>query len=195
MLQTDADIVSGTPAARWPTRRPGDRHGHRERVKLTGPLLRARVRHPHQRRAVGRTSDRGGPSQCDRTDRAARLPRRAGPPGSNSSPQQQAQQQRKQIQQQQQGNGPGGVGAARQWPRQRSGAAEHGCTDDDADTTVPSSVARPAPERSSTACCAAPPPRAPGWSADDVITAINGQAVTSPTSLTVMMSASGRAAG
>ncbi len=109
------------------------------------------------------------------------------PPGSNSSPLQQAQQQRKQIQQQQQGNGSGGVGGS---PGNGQAPQNTGCTDDDADTTVPSSVA---PANSGAlvdgVLCGTAASGA-GLVSGDVITAVNGQAVTSPTALTAMMSAS-----
>ena len=109
------------------------------------------------------------------------------PPGSNSSPQQQAQQQRKQIQQQQQSNGSGGVGGSH-----GNGQAPQntGCTDDDADTTVPSSVAPAGSGALVDGVLCGTAASGAGLVSGDVITAINGQAVTSPTSLTVMMSAS-----
>ncbi len=116
------------------------------------------------------------------------------PPGSSSSPQQQAQQQRKQIQHQQQGSEPGGVGGSPGGPGNGHGNGQApqntGCTDDDADTTVPSSVA---PARSGAlvdgVLCGTAASGA-GLVSGDVITAVNGQAVTSPNALTAMMSAS-----
>jgi len=113
------------------------------------------------------------------------------PPGSNSSPQQQAQQQRKQIQQQQQGNGPGGVGGSPGNGHGNGQAPQNtGCTDDDADTTVPSSVAPAGSGALVDGVLCGTAASGAGLVSGDVITAINGQAVTSPTSLTVMMSAS-----
>jgi S1-C subfamily serine protease len=109
------------------------------------------------------------------------------PPGSNSSPQQQAQQQRKQIQQQQQSNGSGGVGGSH-----GNGQAPQntGCTDDDADTTVPSSVAPASSGALVDGVLCGTAASGAGLVSGDVITAVNGQAVTSPTALTAMMSAS-----
>jgi S1-C subfamily serine protease len=113
------------------------------------------------------------------------------PPGSNSSPQQQAQQQRKQIQQQQQGNGSGGVGGS---PGNDHGNGQPpqntGCTDDDADTTVPSSVAPASSGALVDGVLCGTAASGAGLVSGDVITAVNGQAVTSPTALTAMMSAS-----
>jgi len=113
------------------------------------------------------------------------------PPGSNSSPQQQAQQQRKQIQQQQQSNGSGGVGGS---PGNGNGNGQApqntGCTDDDADTTVPSSVAPASSGALVDGVLCGTAASGAGLVSGDVITAVNGQAVTSPTALTAMMSAS-----
>jgi S1-C subfamily serine protease len=109
------------------------------------------------------------------------------PPGSNSSPQQQAQQQRKQIQQQQQSNGSGGVGGSH-----GNGQAPQntGCTDDDADTTVPSSVAPASSGALVDGVLCGTAAAGAGLVSGDVITAVNGQAVASPTALTAMMSTS-----
>ena len=111
------------------------------------------------------------------------------PPGSNSSPQQQAQQQRKQIQQQQRSNGSGGLGGS---PGNGNGQAPQstGCTDDDADTTVPSSVAPASSGALVDGVLCGTAASGAGLVSGDVITAVNGQAVTSPTALTAMMSAS-----
>ena len=109
------------------------------------------------------------------------------PPGSNSSPQQQAQQQRKQIQQQQQSNGSGGVGGSHgnvQAPQNT------GCTEDDADTTVPSSVAPASSGALVDGVLCGTAASGAGLVSGDVITAVNGQAVASPAALTAMMSAS-----
>jgi hypothetical protein len=113
------------------------------------------------------------------------------PPGSSSSPQQQAQQQRKQIQQQQQGNGSGGVGGSPGNGHGNGQAPQNtGCTDDDADTTVPSSVAPASSGALVDGVLCGTAASGAGLTSGDVITAVNGQAVTSPTALTAMMSAS-----
>ena len=111
------------------------------------------------------------------------------PPGSNSSPQQQARQQRKQIQQQQQNSGSGGVGGS---PGNGNGQARQstGCTNDDADTTVPSSVAPASSGALVDGVLCGTAASGAGLVSGDVITAVNGQAVTSPAALTAMMSAS-----
>ena len=109
------------------------------------------------------------------------------PQSGSASPQQQAQQQRQQIQQQQQGAGPGGPPSTGGNGQPAGNAA---CTNDDSDTTVPSRIA---PARSGalvdgvlcgTAAAAA------GIVSGDVITTVNGEAITTPGSLTAMMSGS-----
>jgi S1-C subfamily serine protease len=113
------------------------------------------------------------------------------PPGSNSSPQQQAQQQRMQIQQQQQSSGSGGVGGSPGNGHGNGQAPQNtGCTDDDADTAVPSSVAPAGSGALVDGVLCGTAASGAGLVSGDVITAVNGQAVTSPTSLTAMMSAS-----
>ena len=101
------------------------------------------------------------------------------PQSNSSSPAQQAQQQRQQIQQQQQTT----ARAARQ--RQRIGQWPAAAGRRPAPTTTQTPRCRrpsrpPAPGPSSTACSAVPPPRPPGWPSGDVITAVNGHAVTTP---------------
>ena len=110
------------------------------------------------------------------------------PQSNSTSPAQQASQQRQQIQQQQQeqlGGGPPGTGGGSGNSQSPPPAA---CTNDDADTTVPSSIA-PASTGSlvdgvlcGTAAATA------GLHGGDVITVVNTHAVTTPGSLTAMMS-------
>ncbi|MGP0026839.1 MAG: S1C family serine protease [Streptosporangiaceae bacterium] len=111
------------------------------------------------------------------------------PPGSNSSPQRQAQQQRKQIRQQQQSGGSGGAGGSN---GNGNGPARPGtgCTNDDADTTVPSSVAPASSGALVDGVLCGTAASGAGLVSGDVITAVNRQAVTSPAALTAMMSAS-----
>ena len=109
------------------------------------------------------------------------------PQSNSTSPAQQASQQRQQIQQQQEqlGGGPPGTGGGSGNSQSPPPAA---CTNDDADTTVPSSIA---PARTGalvdSVLCGTAAATA-GLAGGDVITAVNTHAVTTPGSLTAMMS-------
>jgi S1-C subfamily serine protease len=102
------------------------------------------------------------------------------PQSTSSSPRQQAAQQRRQVQQQdQQGAGPGSsTGPA------GSGTGSSGCVVDNSDTSVPASIA-PAGQGSLVdgVLCGTPAATA-GLVSGDVITMINGRAVTTPATLT-----------
>ncbi len=110
------------------------------------------------------------------------------PQSNSTSPAQQASQQRQQVQQQQQeqlGGGPpgtgGGSGKGQSPPRA-------GCTNDDADTTVPSSIAPAGTGALVDGVLCGTAAATDGLAGGDVITAVNTHAVTTPGSLTAMMS-------
>ena len=105
------------------------------------------------------------------------------PQSNSSSPVQQAQQQRQQIQQQQEGAGPPGGGTGNGQPS--NGGA---CTNDDADTSVPSSIAPASSGALVDGVLCGTAAAAAGLVSGDVITAVNGRAVATPGSLTAMMS-------
>jgi S1-C subfamily serine protease len=106
------------------------------------------------------------------------------PQSNSSSPQQQAAQQRQQERQQSQqgsgsggGTGPGGTG-----PR------ASGCVLDNSDTSVPASIAPVSRGALVDGVLCGTAAGAAGLVSGDVITSVNGQAVTSPTSLTQRVS-------
>ena len=109
------------------------------------------------------------------------------PQSSSAIPQQQAQQQRQQIQQQQQGAGPGGPPST---GSNGQAAPNTACTNDDADTTVPSRIAPAASGALVDDVLCGTAAAAAGIVSGDVITTVNGQAITTPGSLTAMMSGS-----
>jgi S1-C subfamily serine protease len=106
------------------------------------------------------------------------------PQSNSTSPAQQAQQQRQQIQQQQQGAGPPGRnnGAGNGQPPPAS------CTNAQADTSVPSSIAPASSGALVDGVLCGTAAATAGLVSGDVITAVNGQPVTTPGSLTAMMS-------
>ncbi len=108
------------------------------------------------------------------------------PESGSASPQQQAQQQRQQIQQQQSA-GPGGPpsGGSNGQPAQNAG-----CTSDDSDTTVPSRIAPASSGALVDGVLCGTAAAAAGIVSGDVITTVNGQAITTPGSLTALMSGS-----
>ncbi len=111
------------------------------------------------------------------------------PQSNSTSPVQQAQQQRQQIQQQQQqqqqqqGTGLPGSGTGSGQPPRRAA-----CSNDDADTSVPSSIAPASSGALVDGVLCGTAAATAGLVSGDVITAVNGQAVTTPGSLTAMMS-------
>ena len=106
------------------------------------------------------------------------------PQSNSTSPVQQAQQQRQQIQQQQQqGTGLPGSGTGSGQPPRRVA-----CSNDDADTSVPSSIAPASSGALVDGVLCGTAAATAGLVSGDVITAVNGQAVTTPGSLTAMMS-------
>ena len=107
------------------------------------------------------------------------------PQSNSTSPAQQASQQRQQTQQQEQpGGGPPGTGGGTGNGQSPPGAA---CTNDDADTTVPSSVAPASTGALVDGVLCGTAAATAGLASGDVITAVNTHAVTTPGSLTAMM--------
>ncbi len=109
------------------------------------------------------------------------------PQSGSASPQQQAQQQRQQIQQQQQSAGPGGPpgSGSNGQPAQNAG-----CTNDGSDTTVPSRIAPAGSGALVDGVLCGTAAADAGIVSGDVITTANGQAITTPGSLTTLMSGS-----
>ena len=108
------------------------------------------------------------------------------PQSNSTSPVQQAQQQRQQIQQQQGTGLPGsgtGSGTGSGKPPRRVA-----CSNDDGDTSVPSSIAPASSGALVDGVLCGTAAATAGLVSGDVITAVNGQAVTTPGSLTAMMS-------
>jgi S1-C subfamily serine protease len=103
------------------------------------------------------------------------------PQSNSSSPQQQAAQQRQQEQQQeQQGNGPGPGGST-------GPAGTGGCVTDNSDTSVPASIAPASQGALVDGVLCTTPAAVAGLASGDVITTVNGRAVTTPGSLTRTM--------
>jgi S1-C subfamily serine protease len=107
------------------------------------------------------------------------------PQSSSADPRQQAQQQR----QQQQGGGaagspgpPAGQAPAGQAP------GGPGCINNNADTTVPAAIAPATSGALVDGVLCGTPAAAAGLASGDVVTGVNGQAITTPSSLTTMMS-------
>jgi S1-C subfamily serine protease len=114
------------------------------------------------------------------------------PQSSSASPAQQASQQRQQIQQQQQqqqqqGGGPPGTGSGT-GPGSGQTTPSAACANDDADTSVPSSIAPASTGALVDGVLCGTAAATAGLASGDVITAVNGHAVTTPGSLTAMMS-------
>ena len=108
------------------------------------------------------------------------------PQSGSASPAQQASQQRQQIQQQQGGGLPGtGSGTGPGGGQTTPSAA---CTNGDADTSVPSSIAPASTGALVDGVLCGTAAATAGLASGDVITAVNGHAVTTPGSLTAMMS-------
>ncbi len=109
------------------------------------------------------------------------------PQSNSTSPTQQASQQRRQIQQQQQEQpgGPPGTGGGSGDGQSPPPAT---CTNDDADTTVPSSIAPASTGALVDGVLCGTAAATAGLAGGDVITAVNTHAVTTPGSLTAMMS-------
>jgi S1-C subfamily serine protease len=111
------------------------------------------------------------------------------PQSNSSSPQQQAAQQRQQERQQSaQGSGSGGgIGSGGTGP---SGAGQHasGCVLDNSDTSVPATIAPVSRGALVDGVLCGTAAGAAGLVSGDVITSVNGQAVTSPTALTQSVS-------
>jgi len=111
------------------------------------------------------------------------------PQSNSSSPQQQAAQQRQQERQQSaQGSGSGGgIGSGGTGP---SGAGQHasGCVLDNSDTSVPATIAPVSRGVLVDGVLCGTAAGAAGLVSGDVITSVNGQAVTSPTALTQSVS-------
>jgi S1-C subfamily serine protease len=109
------------------------------------------------------------------------------PQSSSADPRQQAQQQQQQ-QQQQGGGSPGsngpGTGASSGGPAQGS----PGCINNNADTSVPTAIAPVSSGALVDGVLCGTPAAAAGLASGDVVTGVNGQAVTTPSSLTTMMS-------
>jgi S1-C subfamily serine protease len=114
------------------------------------------------------------------------------PQSNSSSPQQQAAQQRQQERQSQQGSGsgggiePGGTGP----PGSGTGSGQRasGCVLDNSDTSVPASIAPVSRGALVDGVLCGTSAGAAGLVSGDVITSVNGQAVTSPTGLTQSVS-------
>jgi S1-C subfamily serine protease len=106
------------------------------------------------------------------------------PQSSSADPRQQAAQQR---QQEQQGGRPSGSPGS---PGPSGGPAPGtpGCVSDNADTTVPSQIAPASTGALVDGVLCGTPAASAGLASGDVITGVNGQAVTTPNSLTTMMS-------
>jgi S1-C subfamily serine protease len=111
------------------------------------------------------------------------------PQSNSSSPQQQAAQQRQQERQQSaQGSGSGGgIGSGGTGP---SGPGQHasGCVLDNSDTSVPATIAPVSRGVLVDGVLCGTAAGAAGLVSGDVITSVNGQAVTSPTALTQSVS-------
>jgi S1-C subfamily serine protease len=111
------------------------------------------------------------------------------PQSNSSSPQQQAAQQRQQERQQSaQGSGSGGgIGSGGTGP---SGPGQHasGCVLDNSDTSVPATIAPVSRGALVDGVLCGTAAGAAGLVSGDVITSVNGQAVTSPTALTQSVS-------
>ncbi len=108
------------------------------------------------------------------------------PQSNSSSPVQQAQQQRQQVQQQQQQQRvPPGSGSGTGNGQPPQGGA---CTNDDTDTTVPSSIAPASSGALVDGVLCGTAAATAGLASGDVITAVNGHAVTTSSALTAMMS-------
>jgi S1-C subfamily serine protease len=103
------------------------------------------------------------------------------PQSSSADPRQQAQQQQ---QQRQQGGGPAGP------PGSPAGQAPGGagCINNNADTSVPTAIAPASSGALVDGVLCGTPAATAGLASGDVVTAVNGQAVTTPNSLTTMMS-------
>ena len=111
------------------------------------------------------------------------------PQSNSSSPQQQAAQQRQQERQQSpQGSGSGGgIGSGGTGPS-GSGQRASGCVLDNSDTSVPASIAPVSRGVLVDGVLCGTAAGAAGLVSGDVITSVNGQAVTSPTALTQIVS-------
>jgi S1-C subfamily serine protease len=108
------------------------------------------------------------------------------PQSNSASPAQQARQQRQQIQQQQQpGTGLPGNGNGNGSSQPPQGTS---CADNDADTSVPSPIAPAGSGALVDGVLCGTAAATLGLAGGDVITAVDGQAVTTPGSLTAMMS-------
>jgi S1-C subfamily serine protease len=108
------------------------------------------------------------------------------PQSNSASPAQQARQQRQQIQQQQQpGTGLPGNGNGNGSSQPPQGTS---CADNDADTSVPSPIAPAGSGALVDGVLCGTAAATLGLASGDVITSVNGQAVTTPGSLTAMMS-------
>jgi S1-C subfamily serine protease len=97
------------------------------------------------------------------------------PQSASANPQQQAQQQR-----QQSGGSSGGAGG--------QGPGGQGCVSSNTDTPVPSAIAPVSTGALVDGVLCGTPAAAAGLASGDVITTVNGQAITTPGSLTMMMS-------
>ena len=107
------------------------------------------------------------------------------PQSNSASPRQQAQQQRQQVQQQQQSAGPGAPAS----PAGDGTAPQGGgCTDDETHTPVPVSIAPVSSGALVDGVLCGTAAASAGIVNGDVITAVNGRAVTAPGSLTAMLS-------
>ena len=106
------------------------------------------------------------------------------PQSNSTSPAQQAQQQRQQIQQQQGAGPPGSNNGSGNGPPPQGTS----CTNTQADTSVPSSIAPASSGALVDGVLCGTAAATAGLVSGDVITAVNGQPVTTPGSLTTMMS-------
>ncbi len=111
------------------------------------------------------------------------------PQSNSSSPQQQAAQQRQQERQQsQQGSGSGGGTGSGGTGPSGSGQRASGCVLDDSDTSVPALIAPVSRGALVDGVLCGTAAGAAGLVSGDVITSVNGQAVSSPTGLTQSVS-------
>jgi len=104
------------------------------------------------------------------------------PQSTSASPRQQAQQQRQQVQQQQQGGGPGAPSSPA-----GNGPQDGRCTNDDADASVPASIAPASSGALVDGVLCGTAAASAGIVSGDVVTAVDGKAVTTPGSLTAML--------
>ena len=189
MLQTNANIVSGDsggPLANAAGQVIGMDTANASSSQGSSSVLGYAI--PIDTALSVAEPDRGGAGQRHGADRAAGIPRRPGPaeqqhqPGAAGEPATAADTAQ---QQEQLGGGPPGTGGGSGNGQSPPPAA---CTNDDADTTVPSSIAPASTGALVDGVLCGTAAATAGLAGGDVITAVNTHAVTTPGSLTAMMS-------